>query len=446
VSLPSLMRKDVLLLHDGGGQSQVHGRPYYINSAWRRLHGGLASIRCCAVFTLSVPGLEIHWNGHPRAMLETKDGTACSSIACYGDHSRRVSTISDFWQNCTTKYPRLTKFHRSANMLSQQLGNGAMRPASQLGKAPFVASIAHHMLPRNPRAENAKGTSVEAIMSSKRCVVAQSAADATATAPSTSAPAGEREIRPGVFEGFWSWKGHKIRYQRCGNEGEPLLLVHGFGGNADHWRKNLPELGATCRAYAIDLLGYGYSDKPDPRSAEPNSIYNFENWGDQLRDFIGEKMGGEPAFIICNSGACPHLYVHAWEEEGACLGHTWAVNREPVSLHHVICALPFACAVGGLAGLQAAVQHKSLVRGVQVINISLRMLHLSKQAAWQRPLVAALQRTLRETSLGQMFFGSVATAQVGMHRVHVHRSMQACTLIESTCAVHDVHSFWLTVA
>lgn len=38
---------------------------------------------------------------------------------------------------------------------------------------------------------------------------------------------------------------------------------------SDHWRKNISELGQTCRAYAIDLLGYGYSDKPDPRSPPP---------------------------------------------------------------------------------------------------------------------------------------------------------------------------------
>jgi hypothetical protein len=34
---------------------------------------------------------------------------------------------------------------------------------------------------------------------------------------------------------------------------------------SDHWRKNTPALGEAHRAYSIDLLGYGYSDKPDPR-------------------------------------------------------------------------------------------------------------------------------------------------------------------------------------
>jgi hypothetical protein len=33
-----------------------------INSAWRRLHGGLALIWCYEAFR-SLNGLEIHWNG-----------------------------------------------------------------------------------------------------------------------------------------------------------------------------------------------------------------------------------------------------------------------------------------------------------------------------------------------------------------------------------------------
>lgn len=69
--------------------------------------------------------------------------------------------------------------------------------------------------------------------------------------------------------------------------------------------------------------------------------------------------------------------------------------------------------VGGLAGLQAAINAPELVRGVQVINISLRGLHVKRQQPWLRPLVAAFQRLLRETSIGAAFFGNVATPRVG---------------------------------
>eukprot|EP00954_Amorphochlora_amoebiformis_P008751 681843-Amorphochlora_amoeboformis.AAC.1 len=48
---------------------------------------------------------------------------------------------------------------------------------------------------------------------------------------------------------FWEWKGHKIRYRSAvdsnGAKDNPIvILVHGFGGNCEHWRKNLPDVRA----------------------------------------------------------------------------------------------------------------------------------------------------------------------------------------------------------
>lgn len=43
----------------------------------------------------------------------------------------------------------------------------------------------------------------------------------------------------------------------------PILLIHGFGASVGHFRKNIPTLvGEGYRVYAIDLLGFGASDKP----------------------------------------------------------------------------------------------------------------------------------------------------------------------------------------
>lgn len=66
----------------------------------------------------------------------------------------------------------------------------------------------------------------------------------------------------------------------------------------------------------------------------------------------------------------------------------------------------------GIAGLQAAVQAPEKVKGVQLLDVSLRMLHTKKQQPWQRPLVSSFQRLLRETQLGRWFFGAVAKPQV----------------------------------
>lgn len=93
-----------------------------------------------------------------------------------------------------------------------------------------------------------------------------------------------------------------------------IICIHGFGGNADQFRKNLPFLSDHFRAdcYAIDLLGYGYSDKPDPR--EPrwggvNQLYNFELWAEQVSAFVQEVVKAKDEqqgitrkiFLVCNS-------------------------------------------------------------------------------------------------------------------------------------------------
>ena len=64
----------------------------------------------------------------------------------------------------------------------------------------------------------------------------------------------------------------------------------------------------------------------------------------------------------------------------------------------------------GLAALQAAVDRPDRVRGVQLIDISIRMLHIRNQQAWKRPFVKALQNTLRGTPVGSFFFQQVRCA------------------------------------
>ena len=91
---------------------------------------------------------------------------------------------------------------------------------------------------------------------------------------------------PGVY---WQWRGHRIYYLKAGAkqaQRPPLLLVHGFGASTDHWRKNIWALQADFEVWAIDLLGFG-------RSAKPELAYSGELWRDQLQDFIKEVIGTE---------------------------------------------------------------------------------------------------------------------------------------------------------
>ncbi|MTJ49974.1 alpha/beta fold hydrolase [Dolichospermum sp. UHCC 0259] len=86
---------------------------------------------------------------------------------------------------------------------------------------------------------------------------------------------------------YWQWRGHNVYYVQAGEQHlqcPPLLLVHGFGASTDHWRKNITELSADFQVFAIDLLGFG-------RSAKPNLQYSGDLWHDQLHDFISEVIG-----------------------------------------------------------------------------------------------------------------------------------------------------------
>ncbi|WP_421659288.1 alpha/beta fold hydrolase [Leptothermofonsia sp. ETS-13] len=97
-----------------------------------------------------------------------------------------------------------------------------------------------------------------------------------------------------VLEKFtWSWKGHSIQYTVIGT-GKPLLMVHGFGASLGHWRKNIPVLAAGgYRVFAIDLLGFGGSDKPA-------IDYTLDLWEELLFDFWKAHIN-EPTVFVGNS-------------------------------------------------------------------------------------------------------------------------------------------------
>lgn len=112
---------------------------------------------------------------------------------------------------------------------------------------------------------------------------------------------------------YWQWRGQSIYYVQAGEKQSgrpPLLLVHGFGASTDHWRKNIAELSNDFEVWAIDLLGFG-------RSAKPDWQYGGDLWRDQLHDFITYIIG-QPAVLAGNSlGGYSALCVAAQRPESA---------------------------------------------------------------------------------------------------------------------------------
>ena len=93
----------------------------------------------------------------------------------------------------------------------------------------------------------------------------------------------------------WNWRGIDVNYIAYGSSGPPILLIHGFGASAYQWRYNIPELAQNHRVYAIDLVGFGKSEK---------CVVDYSGghiWSDQIADFIKQFVGEEGAYVAGNS-------------------------------------------------------------------------------------------------------------------------------------------------
>ena len=129
-------------------------------------------------------------------------------------------------------------------------------------------------------------------------------------------------IPPAQDGAYWQWRDYRIHYTKAGAdqatahpERPPLVLIHGFGASTDHWRKNVAELQSDFEVYALDLIGFG-------RSSKPNTGYSPELWRDQIADFITSIIG-RPAVVAGNSiGGYSSLFTGATRPDaiaGVCM-------------------------------------------------------------------------------------------------------------------------------
>lgn len=97
---------------------------------------------------------------------------------------------------------------------------------------------------------------------------------------------------------FFHWQHGNIFYKTAGaeNKGQPLVFVHGIGAGASSfmWRRNFDQLARDFRVYALDLLGFGFSDKP------ASAPYSADLYVELIADFIREVVGA-PARLVANS-------------------------------------------------------------------------------------------------------------------------------------------------
>jgi len=85
------------------------------------------------------------------------------------------------------------------------------------------------------------------------------------------------------------------RYREWGASGTPVLLLHGFVESADTWAPTAELLARDHRVYAIDLDGFGYTQRVAP--------YNIAHLTQQVLDFISVMHLQRPIVVGHSSGA-----------------------------------------------------------------------------------------------------------------------------------------------
>jgi len=118
---------------------------------------------------------------------------------------------------------------------------------------------------------------------------------------------------PGTVH-YWRWKDqYLVRYltwpagidydSSAQNASPAMLLVHGFAASAEQWERLVYRLrqehtvdGKDCTPpiFAIDLLGFGHSEKP-------GLSYTQYLWEAQLVDFAVDVMEAQPMIMVGNS-------------------------------------------------------------------------------------------------------------------------------------------------
>lgn len=125
--------------------------------------------------------------------------------------------------------------------------------------------------------------------------------------------------------------GFEMYYERHGDDGEPLVLVHGYTGDVGDWQHQVAEFSRSHRVLTLDHRGHGRSEGPPDRST-----YTIEQMahdvealvasaGFERYHLVGHSMGGAVSQEIAlrSPGRLMSLTLHD-------TGPGFALNRNEI--------------------------------------------------------------------------------------------------------------------
>ncbi|HWR00535.1 MAG TPA: alpha/beta hydrolase [Chlorobaculum sp.] len=101
--------------------------------------------------------------------------------------------------------------------------------------------------------------------------------------------------------------GHRHRYVDTGGHGPAMLLLHGISSSLDFYSLTMPFLANSFRVLALDLLGFGDSDKPR------NKPYSLKLYADLIHEFLEktDAAGNGPVYGTGHSMGGKYLLATA---------------------------------------------------------------------------------------------------------------------------------------
>jgi pimeloyl-ACP methyl ester carboxylesterase len=158
-----------------------------------------------------------------------------------------------------------------------------------------------------------------------------------------------------VQEKFLEIGGARMRYLQAGS-GPPLVLIHGLLGYSFSWRFTLPAVSAHATAYAVDMLGAGFSDRPRDldcslRASAKRVLEFIRSLGLTTFDLVGTSHGGGVAMMVaalCTEATQPRLRrlvlvapINPWSEHGKMFAPFMATPAVAATFKFVVTTMPW---------------------------------------------------------------------------------------------------------
>jgi 2-hydroxy-6-oxonona-2,4-dienedioate hydrolase len=98
---------------------------------------------------------------------------------------------------------------------------------------------------------------------------------------------------------FYDAEGVRTRCIQAG-DGHPVIFLHGVGGHAEAFARNIVPLSSDFRAISLDYLGFGLTDKPAESPTHLDYVEHLVAFMDaagiEKAHLVGESLGGWVSF------------------------------------------------------------------------------------------------------------------------------------------------------